>query len=194
VVALLLNIGVIALIIEISNPGGWVAGFIGVVCLALAIYGVGIIPVNWFGIIFMLIALALFILDIKAPTHGALTAAGVSSLIVGSLVLFNSPQVPAFQHVSVPLIVASSLITGGIFFVIMTLGVRAQKTPVKTGMESMVGRMGTARSDLIPDGYIQVGGESWKAEVLPGEGSIPAGSRVEVVQVDGMKLVVRKAP
>ncbi|MCK7467019.1 MAG: hypothetical protein MZU91_01925 [Desulfosudis oleivorans] len=93
---LLLAIGVQAMLIEISSPGGWVAGFIGVVCLTLAVYGMGVLPVNWFGIIFLVTAFVLFILDIKAPTHGALTTAGVASFIVGALVLFNSPGTPAF--------------------------------------------------------------------------------------------------
>ena len=105
IVFLLLTIGVQAILIEISSPGGWVAGFIGVVCLTLAVYGMGVLPVNWFGIIFLLTAFVLFILDIKAPTHGALTAAGVASFIVGALVLFNSPGTPQFQRVSVPLVI-----------------------------------------------------------------------------------------
>ena len=96
VFTLLIAIGVQAVLIEISSPGGWVAGFIGVVCLTLAIYGLGVLPVNWFGIIFLLTAFVLFILDIKAPTHGALTTAGVASFIIGALVLFNSPGTPAF--------------------------------------------------------------------------------------------------
>ncbi len=81
----LLSIGATALLIELSSPGGWVAGFFGVVCISLATYGLGILPVNWFGIIFLLTAFVLFILDIKAPTHGALTIVGVASFIVGAL-------------------------------------------------------------------------------------------------------------
>jgi len=73
IVFLLLTIGVQAIIIELSSPGGWVAGFIGAVCLALAAYGLGVLSVNWFGLVFLAIAFTLFILDIKAPTHGALT-------------------------------------------------------------------------------------------------------------------------
>jgi len=101
IVFLLITIGVQAILIEISSPGGWVAGFIGVVCLALAAYGLGVLPVNWFGVVFLIAAFVLFILDIKAPTHGALTAAGTVSLIVGALVMFNSPNVPSFQRVPV---------------------------------------------------------------------------------------------
>ena len=71
IVFLLIAIGVQAILIEISSPGGWVAGFVGVICMALATYGMGMLPVNWFGLIFLLTAFVLFILDIKAPTHGA---------------------------------------------------------------------------------------------------------------------------
>jgi membrane-bound serine protease (ClpP class) len=119
IVFLLLTIGVQAILIELSSPGGWVAGFIGVVCLALAGYGLGILPVNYFGLLFIAIAFVLFILDIKAPTHGGLTAAGVGSLIVGALVLFNTPVTPSFQHVSVPLVIGVSIVSGALFFGIM---------------------------------------------------------------------------
>ena len=74
--------------------------------------GWGYLPVNWFGVVFLIVAFVLFILDIKAPTHGALTAAGMVSLIVGALVMFNSPNVPDFQRVPVPLIIGASLSTG----------------------------------------------------------------------------------
>jgi membrane-bound serine protease (ClpP class) len=192
IVFLLLTIGVQAIIIELSSPGGWVAGFIGAVCLALAAYGMGVLSVNWFGLGFLAIAFALFILDIKAPTHGALTAAGVASLIVGSLVLFNSPASPSFQRVSVPLVILASICTGGIFFVFLLFGVRAQKSPIRTGVESMRGRVGTVRDALEPVGTVQLGGELWTAQSAEGEGPLQAGERVEVVHLEGNRLVVRK--
>jgi membrane-bound serine protease (ClpP class) len=193
IVFLLITIGVQAIIIEISSPGGWVAGFIGVCCLGLATYGLGILPVNWFGLLFIVTSFVLFILDIKAPTHGALTAAGVGSLIAGSLVLFNTPVTPSFQHVSVPLVVGVSIVSGAIFFGIMMIAIRAQKTPVRTGEESMVGRYGIARTILNPKGSVQLGGELWSAELEEGAIKLPAGTRVEVIKVDGIRLVVRKA-
>lgn len=191
IVFLLLIIGVQSVLVEISSPGGWVAGFIGVVSLALAGYGLGLLPVNWFGIIFLIISFVLFILDIKAPTHGALTVAGIASLIVGGMVLFNSPSVPAFTRVPLPVIIGVSLASGAIFFTAMMFGVRAQKTPVRMGMESMVGRIGAARSDLSPVGQVQLGGEQWTAELAPGEKQVQRDERVEVVGVDGLRLVVR---
>ena len=192
IVFLLIAIGTQAILIELSSPGGWVAGFIGVVCLALATYGLGVLPVNWFGIVFLILAFVLFILDIKAPTHGALTAAGVLSLMVGALVLFNSPNVPSFQRVSVPLIIGMSLATGAIFFAIMIFAIRAQKKPILMGQESLAGRVGTARSDLSPAGLVQVGGELWTAELVDGEEAVARGTRVEIVAVEGLKLRVRR--
>ncbi len=191
IVFILLSVGVQAILIEISSPGGWVAGFIGACCLALAGYGIGVLPVNWFGLGFIAIAFVLFILDIKAPTHGGLTAAGIGSLIVGGLVLFNSPSTPSFQRVSVPLVVGVSLFSGLVFFTIMMIALRAQRAPVRTGQEGMVGKMGIARSAIAPSGSVQVGGELWTAELAPGEHPIPAGARVIVESAEGIRLKVR---
>jgi membrane-bound serine protease (ClpP class) len=196
IIFLLLTVGVQAILIEISAPGGWLAGFIGVVCLALATYGLGVLPVNWFGLVFLGTAFVLFILDIKAPTHGALTAAGVASLIVGALVLFNTPNVPSFQQVSVPLVVGVSVAMGGIFFIFMGFALRAQRSPVRVGHESLIGRTGIARSRLLPGkggGSVQLGGELWSAELAEGDQEISPGERVEVVQVQGIRLFVRRA-
>jgi membrane-bound serine protease (ClpP class) len=193
VVFFLLIIGVQAVLIEISSPGGWAAGFTGAVCLALAGYGLGLLPVNWFGIIFLVIAFVLFILDIKAATHGALTLAGVGALIVGAMVLFNSPSVPSFQRVPLPVIIGVSLASGAVFFTAMMFGVRAQKTPIQMGVESLTGRVGVARSDLAPTGLVQLGGEQWSAELVPGAENVARDERVEVVGVRGLRLLVRKS-
>jgi membrane-bound serine protease (ClpP class) len=192
IVLLLITIGVQAIFIELSSPGGWVAGFIGVVCLALAGYGLGVLPVNWFGIIFMIVSFALFILDIKAPTHGALTAAGIASFIVGALVLFNSPGTPQFQRVSIPLVVVVGLLSGALFGVIVGFGIRALKVPVRMGQQSLIGKTGTVTAAVNPMGQVQLGSELWTAEAAEGSGKMRKGDRVEVVEVVGLRLKVRK--
>ena len=192
VVFVLLSIGVQAIFIELSSPGGWVAGFIGFVCLALGIYGLGYLPVNWFGIIFLLLAFILFIVDIKAPTHGGLTIAGVASFIVGALVLFNSPQVPDFQRVSVPLVIILAVVTAGLFFIVLTFAIRAQRTHIRTGMESMSGRSGVVREFSRGEGHVLVGGESWSARLVEGGEPLKKNDTVDVMSVDGLKLVVKK--
>ena len=189
----LLGIGTTALLIEISSPGGWVAGFFGVVCISLATYGLGILPVNWFGIIFLLTAFVLFILDIKAPTHGALTIAGVASFIVGALVLFNSANVPPFQRVSVPLVISFGVFLGLVFFGILMFALRTIHVPVQMGAESYVGKIGTARSPIDETGgQVQVESELWTAEPTGESEKIGKGDRVEVVDIKGLRLKVRK--
>ncbi len=192
IVLTLMGVGVQAILIEISSPGGWVAGFIGVVCISLAGYGLGILPVNWFGIIFLVTAFALFILDVKAPTHGALTAAGIASFIVGALVLFNSPGTPDFARVSIPGVILLAVILGGTFAVIVGFGVRALRTPIRAGVESLTGKTGSVRAWGEAGGQVQLESELWSAEAAEGSAKIRKGDAVEVVQVKGLRLKVRK--
>ena len=190
-VFLLLSLGLQALLIELSHPGAWVPGFIGVVALSLGAYGLGILPVNWFGLVFLVAALGLFVLDVKAPTHGALTAAGLGSFILGALILFNSPGTPSFQRVSVPLVVAMGALTAGLFAVLLSLVVRAQRRPVEVGAPALVGRIGEVRQRVAPLGQIQVAGELWAAEIDPHDAPIEPGQLVEVTGVDGLRLRIR---
>lgn len=191
VVFILLTVGVQAILIEISSPGGWVAGFIGVVSLALGAYGIGVLPVNWVGLILIITAFVLFLLDIKAPTHGALTAAGLLAFIAGALVLFNSPGTPEFQRVSIPLVVVSGLIMAGVFLAVLNFALRARRRPVAVGTEALVGRVGEVRTPLTPQGMIHVSGELWSAVLEDAGERLEAGEKVVVLSVEGMRLTVR---
>ncbi len=193
IVFLLITIGVQAILIELSSPGGWFAGFVGVVALALAAYGLGVLPVNWFGIIFLVIAFILFILEVKTPTFGALTAAGIGALIIGALVLFNSPGTPQFQQVSLPLVVTVAVLTGALFLVIVGFALGARHRPVQVGRQSLVGQIGVARTAINPRGQVQAAGELWSAELAEGAKPIRAGEQVEIVQASGIHIKVRKA-
>ena len=192
IVFILLSLGVLALQVELTHPGTWVPGFIGVTCLALAIYGLGVLPVNWFGLVFIVTAFVLFVLDIKAPTHGALTAAGVASFIVGALILFNSPGVPQFERVSVPLVVGVGVGIGLMFGGILTYALRAQRLPIQMGKETVLGKIGIARSNIGITGQVQVESELWTAEAAEDSGLISKGDRVKVIEVHGVHLKVRK--
>jgi membrane-bound serine protease (ClpP class) len=192
IVFLLLSIGVQAILIEMSSPGGWVAGFIGVICLALVVYSFGILPVNLFGLIFLVLAFALFILDIKAPTHGALTAAGIGSFIAGSLILFNSVRAPGFPSVSVPLVIGTGIFLALSFSVIISFAIRALRAPAVMGKESLVGKIGVVSQSLDPLGSVQLAGELWSAELENPGDPLPQGTRVVVTMVDGLRLKVKK--
>ncbi len=186
----LLTIGVQAILIELSSPGGWVAGFIGVICLALAAYAMGVLPFNWLGLVLIGAAFVLFVLDIKAPTHGALTAAGIGTLVAGALILFNAPVASPYGRISIPLVVTVAVLTALFFAFVVAKALRAQKPPSVTGKEGLIGRVGVAKSRLDPEGMVLVAGERWQA--VAEEGPVEMGEEVEVLQVEGFRLKVRR--
>jgi membrane-bound serine protease (ClpP class) len=190
VLAVLMAIGVQAILIELSSPGGWVAGFVGVICLGLSFYGLGVLPVNWFGLGLIGVAFVLFILDIKAPTHGALTTAGILTLIAGFLITFNYPGSPGFARASVPVVVGIAITIGLFTAFVVAKVLQAQRRPPSTGMEALVGATAEVRTPLDPAGSVFLNGERWRAVSEDGS-EIPAGAVVEVVAVRGFELRVR---
>lgn len=193
IVFILLLFGVLAILIELTNPGGWVTGFIGIVCLGLAAYGLGLLPVNLFGLVFLVTAFVLFLLDIKAPTHGALTVAGAASLAIGALVLFNTPKTPPEFRVSPWLVIAASIATSAIFGWFVSFAIKAQKVPIRTGRERLKpGNTAIARTEIDPSGTVQMAGELWTAELETGSAPIRSGEQVVLVRVEGNRLIVRK--
>ena len=113
-IGILLAIGVQAIFIEISSPGGWVAGFVGILCIGLALYGLGTLPANWFGLILVGVAFVLLLLEVKSPGTGALGIVGGITLFAGLLVMFNSPGTPEFARISIP--GAIVIATAGCYF------------------------------------------------------------------------------
>jgi membrane-bound serine protease (ClpP class) len=110
------------------------------------------------------------------------------------LVLFNSPATPDFMRVSVPLVVVSSLITGSLFAVALAFAMRAQRIPVRTGQEALIGRVGIVREEIpaFGSGMVQVAGELWSAELAEGKEPILKGERVEVIRATGIRIRVRR--
>ncbi len=187
IAAILLTIGLNAILFELSNPGGWVAGAIGAVCLLLAFYALGTLNANWTGLGFIALAFVLFVLDIKAPTHGVLTIAGIASFIFGAYLLFNTPEL------SVPwgTIIFLAAVTAGFFAFVIAKALLAQRPQPKTGSEVLIGATATVRQALAPEGLVFVEGELWRAR-SEGE-TIAVGERVVVTGRDGLWLQVRKA-
>jgi membrane-bound serine protease (ClpP class) len=183
---ILLSLGPTAILFELSSPGGYVAGIVGVICLLLGFYALGVLPVNYAGLLFIALAFVLFIVDLKAPTHGALTAGGIASLVAGGLILFNSP----LYRVSISAVVTVALATGAFFAFAVAKVVLAQKRPAVTGRESLVGQLARARTNLAPHGTVFIKGELWRASAI--DSPIEAGEQVEIVAVDGFHLQVRR--
>jgi membrane-bound serine protease (ClpP class) len=160
---------------------------IGVICLLLAFYALGVLDVNYTGLLFIALAFILFVVDIKAPTHGALTAGGIVCFILGSLILFNSP----FYVISRNLVIGVGLATGAFFAFIVAKAVAIQRRPATTGMEGMVGALATARTDLAPSGTVYFKGEWWEA--VAEDSPIQAGEQVRVKSVEGFRVRVTRA-
>jgi len=184
---ILLTLGINGILFELSSPGGYAAGVIGVICLLLAFYALGVLDVNYTGLLFIALAFVLFVVDIKAPTHGALTAGGIVSFILGSLILFNSP----FYVISRNLVIGVGLVTGAFFGFIVAKAVAIQRRPATTGMEGMVDALATARTDLAPTGTVYFKGEWWEA--VAEDGPIQAGEQVRVRSVEGFRVRVTRA-
>ncbi|HIP72506.1 MAG TPA: nodulation protein NfeD [Anaerolineae bacterium] len=196
IVGILMAIGIQAIIIEISNPGGWVAGLIGVIMLGLGLYGLGQLPVNYLGLGLVIIAFVLFLAEVMAANHGALAVAGTITLFAGLMVLFNSPGTPAFSRISIPTAVA---ITGGtalFFLFIMSKAVRAQKKKPITGQQGMIGQTGKVRDTFTSaessdyyHGYVFVNGELWQARSVE---PLQFGDSIVVDSIDELRLDVHK--
>jgi membrane-bound serine protease (ClpP class) len=183
---LLMVLGINGLLFELSSPGAYVPGVVGAISLVLALYAFGTLPVNYAGVLFIVLAFILFIFDVKAPTHGVLTIAGVASFVFGSIILFNSP----LYVISRGLIVTVAVCTGGFFAFAVAKVVAARSRPVTTGREQLVGMWAEARTELAPEGMVYVRGELWSA--IAQGAPIRQGERVKILARHGFKLMVEK--
>jgi membrane-bound serine protease (ClpP class) len=186
---LLLSIGGLAIFYELANPGGYILGIIGIICLLLGLYAVGQLPINFAGLGLIVLAFILFIAEAFTPTHGALTLAGVISLFLGGLFLFDTAEFD--YRISVVPLAAISLSLGGIFFFIVTKAIGALRRRPASGAESLVGAIGLTKTALTPNGMVLIDGSRWQA-TLAGEGPVEEGEEVEVVSMQGLKLTVKK--
>jgi membrane-bound serine protease (ClpP class) len=185
---LLMLVGVYGVIFELSTPGAILPGVLGGLALILGLLALGTLPVNYAGLALIGFSFLLFVADVKMPTHGILTAGGVISFLLGSLALFNTG--PGAIGISLPVVIAVTVVTAAFFATIIRIGVRARRARPVTGADELVGRVGEARSDLNPDGRVLINGEWWKASA---QEPVEAGAKVEVVDVKGLILLVKRA-
>lgn len=189
IVYLLLILGFYALVFEVTHPGFGAPGIIGIICILLALYSFGNLPVNLAGLALMVFGVILFIVDLNAPTHGALTAGGIVALALGSFLLFRSGE--RFIQISKMLIFTMVAASAGYFAGVLPLAIRAQRRKVSQGAETLLGQIGEAKTNLSPKGIVHVAGEEWNA--IAQEGTISQGSPVKVITVEGLTLKVVKA-
>lgn len=189
IVYLLLVAGIWAIILAFTTPGTGIPEAAAVVLLGLAFLGMTRLPVNFIGLGLIFLSLVLYLLELKATTHGVFILAGVLTLAGGSLFLFRTDERTAVG-VSLGLVAATVLTSGGFFSLALWLALKARKRPPVQNPDAVVGIMGEAKTDILKDGAVQVEDELWTAEA---DEMIPAGSKVQVVQRKGLRLKVVRA-
>ena len=184
----LFMLGLLGLYFELSTPGAILPGVVGAICLLLAFFAFQVLSVSYTGVLLIILAIVLFIVDVKAATHGALTAGGLVAMTIGSIMLFNDPD-PAL-HASLQVIVPVVLVTGAFFVVGVYLSIRSLRKKPTTGGEALIGQEGDART-LIDGkgGKVFVAGAHWSAF---SDQEIAEGKRIRVIGVKGMSLKVEE--
>jgi membrane-bound serine protease (ClpP class) len=186
---ILLMLGMLGLFFELANPGVVLPGVIGGISLILAFFAFQSLPINWAGLLLILFGIVLLIAEIKVASHGVLTIGGIIAILLGSVMLVNTPEFPL--GVSWMVIVPVVALTAGIFVLAVSAGVRAQMQRPTTGVSGLLHVTGVAQTALDPEGQVMVRGELWTA--VASAPAIPAGERVRVVGVEGLKLKVERA-
>jgi membrane-bound serine protease (ClpP class) len=181
----LLLLGAAGLYFEFSTPGAVLPGVVGGICLLLALYALQFLPVNYVGLLLIVLAIILFIAEIKIVSHGILSVGGIIAMILGGFMLIDSPE--PYLRVSLPVLVVAALLMGGFFWVVVGTAVRTLRGKPTTGQEGLIGEVGVARTRLAPEGQVFVHGELWQARC---DGAAEAGEEVRVTAVEGLRLVV----
>jgi membrane-bound serine protease (ClpP class) len=193
VLFLLFVVAMIGLFVELSHPGLILPGILGSLALVLFLFGAGTLSPNWAGFALMMLALLLLVLDVRLSTHGVLTIGAVISLIIGSLLFFNSGGASQSQQLNpVEVYIAAGLI-GLLGFYIVSIVLRTRHHPVVSGTEGMIGTTVTALTSLLPEGRVSYGGEDWAAVLDPPTLTVDAGSELRIISVEGLRLHVQLA-
>ena len=183
ILPLLFLAGLAGIGFEIFHPGVVLPGALGAVSLVTALFGFSVIPISWGGLLLMLLGVALLVIDVHVTTHGALTVAGLISLAVGSIMLFqNAPG----YHTSKPLVIGVAVALGAVWVFALSKAVQVRRSPVEVGAQLIAGSVGEVREN----GLVYVNGELWQARTVHGE-ELHRGDRVRVESLDGLVLTVR---
>ena len=183
---LLLLLGTFGLIFEIYNPGIGLAGILGAGALVLGFYALSVLPTNWTGVLLIVAAVGLLVIDLHTGGLGVLTVGGFGGLVVGGLILFSGA--PPALRLSLWAVAAAVALTALFFISVMTAALRVRLRRPITGEEAMVGRVGEAKTDIAPEGTVMSKGTLWRARTM--ETGIAAGSQVKVMATEGLVLLV----
>jgi membrane-bound serine protease (ClpP class) len=183
---ILMTLAGMGLFFELSNPGAILPGVVGGICLVLTFFAFQMLSVNASGVLLILLSLLFFIVEVKVNSHGLLAIGGVVSMFLGSLMLFKSPE----MRVSLGIIFTAVLCMTAFFLFALTMAARAHRRKVTTGIEGLVGEIGTVVEPIHPEGKISVHGEIWTAVAAK---PMKKGEKVIVDGVEGMVVKVSLA-
>ena len=189
IAAFLLLAGLLGIYVEFTHPGVVFPGVAGALCLLLFGLSAQMLPISTIGILLILLALVMFLLEIKVVSYGMLTVGGALSLAIGVWMLVEGP-IPELR-VPLTFVVPIALAVTGVCAFVVRLALRSQRARPASGREGLVGEIGTVSHELAPEGRVFVHGESWGA--VSSAGNIPGGARVRVVGVEGLMLIVAPA-
>jgi len=182
---LLMTVGTIGLLAELYNPGAILPGVVGAISLILAFYSLQTLPINYAGVLLIIVGIVLFILEIKVVSYGLLSLGGLASLILGALMLVKTDA--PFMKVSLSFIVPFAMMVGAMLMTLTWMAVRTQRRAAVTGIEAMVGSIGVAKTDVAPRGRVFIQGEIWDAM---SDEPIREGEEAQIKAVSGLTLKV----
>ena len=185
IAVLLMTIGTIGILAELYNPGAILPGIVGAISLILAFYSLQSLPINYAGLLLILLGIALFILEIKVTSYGLLTLGGIAAMTLGGLLLVKTDA--PFMQVSLSFLLPTVITAGAIMFGMAWLALKARRRTPVTGKESMIGEIAMAKTDVAPHGQVFLHGELWEAI---SEQPIRRGEEAEVTSVEGLTLKV----
>ncbi len=188
---ILLMLGIYGLFFELSNPGSIFPGVVGAIFIILAFYALQTLPVNYAGLLLILLAIVLFILEVKITSYGLLTIGGIIAMTLGSLMLIEQPPdnfQPALS-ISLSLILTFVIITAAFFIFAFSMVFKTHLKKVTTGTAGIIGEKGATQTKINPEGNVLIHGEIWKAI---SDQKIKKGEKIHVVSVEGLMLKVEK--
>ena len=190
IVFLLFVVAVLGIYLEIAHPGIIVPGVLGGIAFLIFLFAASSLAPNWVGLVFMLLAAVLLVLDVKLLTHGALTVGAMIVLVVGTLLFFNSGS-PSGAQLNPILVYVVAGIVGVIGFLLVRVAMRVRRMRVTTGVEGMIGATVVAKTPLLPEGRVRYAGEDWAAILDDTSASADPGSKLQIVSVEGLRLHVQ---
>ena len=184
---ILILLGIYALIFEFTNPGLILPGVVGAICVLLALYAFHLLPVNYAGLLLILLGVAFMVAEAFVPAFGSLGIGGLIAFVLGSIILIDADRVPSGFDIPYPLIGGLAAASAAFLFLVVGIAVRNRRRPVVTGRENMIGASAEALEDFEGEGWARVHGERWRVRA---NAPVRRGERLRVTDIQGLVLTV----